>query len=178
MYSYETLQAGASILVSKPCNSHPPYWVTFENKLFPCFFPKYKGLPDLRKYFIVFFCVLSTELRLNFWGGVYPNFEPFLQLKYMKIHIKACPQNCRYAKYLSFATSVILVTVLGSVQFAFLCKVNFDKLPLHKFWAWVETKTDFLRQNQAKIPDNFQVLWIFHIFTENSHKPWLRVGPR
>ena len=49
---YDTLQACASISVSKLYNIHLPYLVTFVNKLFFGFVPEYLGLPVLTKYFV------------------------------------------------------------------------------------------------------------------------------
>ena len=49
----ETLQACASISVSKLYNFHFPYLVTFVNQFFSfCFVPKYLGLPLHTKYFV------------------------------------------------------------------------------------------------------------------------------
>ena len=96
----------------------------------------------------------------------YPNFGPLLHLQYMKIHKKAFSQSCRYGKYLSFATLVTPITVLGAEQFAFPCKVFFAKVQLKKFWAWAETKTGLCwGRITAKASDEFQTLWIFNMFT-------------
>ena len=116
----ETLQACASISVSKLCNFPLPCLVNFVNNLVFCFFPpKYLGLQVLTKYFVKHCLFLSWE-RPQF-SLFYPNFGPLLHLQYMKIHKKAFPQSCRYGKYLSFATLVTHITVLGAEQFAIPC---------------------------------------------------------
>jgi hypothetical protein len=51
----------------------------------------------------------------------------------MKFTKKAFPQSCRYGKYLSFATFITPITVLGVEQFAIPCKVCFAELQLKKF---------------------------------------------
>ena len=57
---YDALQACTSISVSKLCNFHLPYLVTFVNKLAFWFFPpKYLGLPVLKKYLIKNFLLVS-----------------------------------------------------------------------------------------------------------------------
>ena len=53
----------------------------------------------------------------------YPNFKPLLHLQYMKIHIEALPQSCRYGKYILFATLVTPITFFGAEKFAIPCKV-------------------------------------------------------
>ena len=55
----------------------------------------------------------------------YLRFGPLLHLQYMQIHIEAFPQNCRHGKYLSCATLVTPINVLGAEQFAFPCQVFF-----------------------------------------------------
>ena len=54
----------------------------------------------------------------------YPNFGPLLHLQYMKTHIEAFPQSCRWGEYLSFAILVNPITVLENEQLAFPCKKN------------------------------------------------------
>ena len=86
---YETLQACASISVSKLCNFPFPCLVNFVNNLVFCFFPlKYLGLPGLTKYFV------------KNWGRTkfslfYPYFRLLLHLQYMNIQKKAFLQSCR-----------------------------------------------------------------------------------
>ena len=73
--------------------------------------------------------VLSLNFRL-----FYPNFEP-LFLKYMKVHIEASQQSCKYGKY------IILVTVFGlNILFSML---SFFLLQLQNIWAVADTKTVF-----------------------------------
>ena len=54
---YDTLQACASISVSKLYNFHLPYLVTVVNKFFFCCVSKYLELLDLAKYFVKKKCV-------------------------------------------------------------------------------------------------------------------------
>ena len=107
-----TLQACASISVSKLCNFHLPYLVNFVKNLYSVFSPKYLGLPVLTKYFV------PKKLFVS-WGRpsfllFYLNFGPLLHLQYMKFTKKAFLQSCRYGKYCSFATLVTPITVLGA----------------------------------------------------------------
>ena len=101
------------------------------------------------------------------------NFGPLLHLQCMNIQIEAFPQSCRYGKYLSFASLVNPITVLGAEQFAIPCNIAFAKLQLNKFWAWAETKKTDLCWGRitAKASDKFQVLWIFNMFTCSNSIP-------
>ena len=112
------------------------------------------------------------------WGrphflSFYLKFGPHLHLQYMKIHIEAFPQNCRYGKYLSFATLVTPITALGlsnlnSLQSFF----SSAKLQLKKFWAWAETKIGLCwGRITSKASDEFQTLWIFNMFTCSNSIP-------
>ena len=62
----------------------------------------------------------------------------------MKINVEAFPQSFRYGKYISFATLVIPITVLGLSNLHFPAKPFFAKLQLMKVWAWAETKSVFV----------------------------------
>ena len=73
-------QACASISVSKLCNFHLPYLVTFLNKLFCfdnfceyiilfCFVPEDLGFPVLAFFFNCFFFVLRTLIFLTLFLG-------------------------------------------------------------------------------------------------------------
>ena len=73
-------------------------------QLFPCFVPKYLGLPVLTKYFVKN-CSFVSWAKYQF-SLFYFNFGPLLHLQYLKIHMEAFPQSWRYGKYLSFATKV------------------------------------------------------------------------
>ena len=116
-----SLQACASISVSKLCNFPLQCPVNFVNNLIIGFSPpKYLGLPVLTKYFVKKNICLCPEEGLNFLL-FYPNFGPLLHLQCLKINIKAFPQRYRYGKYLSFATLVTPITELGDEQFAFPC---------------------------------------------------------
>ena len=126
-FTLETLQACASISVSKQCNFPIPCLVNFVNSLVFCYFPKYVGLPVLTKYFVkncLFVSWRRPQLLL-----FYPNFGPLLHIKYVKIHKKAFSQSCRYGKHLSFETVFNSITVLWAEQLAFpptFCLPNFS----------------------------------------------------
>ena len=125
--------------------SHPIFY-QFCEKLIFCFPPKYLGLPVLTKYFVKkIVCV--HFYTCNTWHS----------------QKKAFPQSCRYGKYLSFATLVTPITVLGAEQFAFPCNVFFAELQLKKFWAWAENKTGlFWGRITAKALEEFQTNLIFN----------------
>ena len=72
-----------------------------------------RGLPHLVWRRKKIFCVLSLASISAF----YPIFQPLFHLKYTIIHIQAFFHSCRVIKYLSFATLVTLVTVLGAQEF-------------------------------------------------------------
>ena len=118
---YEILQACTSILVSKLCKFHLPNLVNFVNKLVVCFppLPYCLGLPVFTKK-IVNNCLYVSWGRPQFLL-FFPNFGPLLRLQYMIIHIEACPLSCRYGEYISFASLITPITVLGTEQFAFPC---------------------------------------------------------
>ena len=164
---YETLQACASISVSKLYKFNLPYLVTFVNKLVFWFFPNYSGLQVLTKYFVKnsFFVSWGSP---QFWL-FYLIFGLILHLQYMKIPIEAFPQSFRYGKYISFATLVTTITVLGAEPFSFPSKKNFAKLQLKKFWAWAETKTGLCwGRITAKALYEFQTNWTFNRETINK----------
>ena len=52
VFTYEALQACASISVSKLYNFHLPYLVTFFNTFLFCLVPKYLEIPVVTKYFV------------------------------------------------------------------------------------------------------------------------------
>ena len=107
----------------------------------------------------------------------YPNFGSLLHLQYMKIHKKAFPQNCRYGKYLSFASLFTPINVLGVEQFAFPYKFILAKLQLKRFWAWAETKTGLCwGRITAKASDKFQTNWIFNKEHTKQKHQFYRVG--
>ena len=147
----ETLQACTSISVSKLCNFHLPYLVTFVNKLVFCFpLPKFTS------------CLFVSWGRPQF-SLFYHNLGPLLHLQYMKTHADAFSKSRRCGKNLSFATLVTHITVLGAEQFALPCKVVFAKLQLKKFWAWAATKNGLCwGRITAKAFDKFQRNWIFY----------------
>ena len=133
-------------------------------------FPKYLGLPVLKKYFVKN-CLFVSWGRPQF-SLFYPNIGPLLHLQYLKIHKKALPQSYRYGKYLSFAALVTPITFLGAEQFAFPCTLFFAELQLKKFWAWAETKTGLCwGRITAKASDTFQTFWIFNMFTCSNSIP-------
>ena len=112
------------------------------------------------------------------WGRpqVYTNCGLLLYLQYMKIHIEAFPPSCRYGKYLSFASLVTPITVLGVEQFAIPCKVFFCRTSVQfssvQFWAWAETKTGLCwGRITAKASDKFQTVWIFNMFKCSNSIP-------
>ena len=145
---YEALQACASMLVSKRCNFHPPYWVTFEK------------IANSYKIFIKKNSFVS-------WAQPQFPFLPKLHLKYMKIDSVAFTQSCKDVKYLSF-TTLDPCNCLGGSPISISAQVFFNNLQLKKFWAWEETKTGLLwGRIKSQVLDEFPVGWIFHIFTEN-----------
>ena len=81
------------------------------------FSPKYLGLPVLTKYFVKKNS-LCPEEGLNF---CYFN----LTLGHFFTFNTWHSQSCRYGKYLSFATFVTPITVLGAEQFE-ICNVFFS----------------------------------------------------
>ena len=166
---YDTLQACASISVSRLYNFHLPYLVTFANTLFFCFVPKYLGTRILTQNFVNI-CLFVSWRRPQFLL-FYLNFLPLLHQKYMKILNKAFPQSCRYGKYFSFATLDNPVTVLGAEQFVFPCQKLFPQFQLKKFWAWAETKTGFCwGRIRGKAFHEFQANWIFNRATTKKFK--------
>ena len=95
----------------------------------------------------------------------------------MQIHKKTFPQSCRYGKYLSFATLLTPITVLGAEKFAIPCKVFFAELQVKKFWAWAETKTGLCwGRKTAKASDDFQTNWIFKREKEKKKNQFCCVG--
>ena len=106
-----------------------------------------------------------------------PNFGPLLHLKYMKFTKKTFLHRCRYGKYLSFATLVTPITILGAEQFSFPWNFFFAGLQLKKFWAWAETKTGLCwGRITAKASDEFQRDLIFNrVHTKQKHQ-FYRVG--
>ena len=102
----------------------------------------------------------------------YLDFGPLWHLQWMKIHIEDFPQSCRYGKYLSFATLVTPITVLGAEQFAFPCYFFFAELQLKKFWPWAETKIGLCwGRITAKASYACQTFWIFNMFTCSNSIP-------
>ena len=74
-------------------------------------------------------------------------------------------QHFTCGKYLSFATLVTPITVLGAKQFAFPCKKNRQtsaeevcSMSRHQNWS-------LFRQNNSKSMGEFQTFWIFNMFT-------------
>ena len=137
--TYETLQACASISGSKLYNFHLPYLVTFVNKLIVSFFPKCLGLPVLTKIFCKK-CLFVSRGK--------PQFSLFY-LQYLNIQIEGFPKSCRYRKYLSFASLITTITVLGAEQLAFPCYFllssaeNVLSMSRNQNWS-------LLRQNNSK----------------------------
>ena len=81
----------------------------------------------------------------------YLNFQPLLHPKYIKIPIKAFQQNCRYGKYLSFATLDIPVTVLGAEHFVFPCNIFFRRTSAEEVLSMSRNQNwCLLRQNKSK----------------------------
>ena len=90
---------------------------------------------------------------------------------------KSFTHSCRYGKYLSFATLVTPITVLGAEQFAFPYKFILAELQLKRFWAWAETKTGLCwGRITAKASDEFQTNWIVNRETKKQKHHFYRVG--
>ena len=137
--------------------------------------PKYLGLPLLTKYFVKK-CLSVSWGRPQFLL-FYPNFGPLLHLQYMKIHKNTFPWSRRYGKYLSFATLVTPITVLGAEQFAFPYSFILAELQLKRFWAWAETKTGLCwGRITAKASDEFQTNLIFNRETKKEKHHFYRIG--
>ena len=98
----------------------------------------------------------------------------------MKIHVAAFSQSCRYGKYLSFATLVTPITVMGDEHFAFPFKVFFpcqtsteEVLSMSRNQNW-----SLLRQNKSKSIWRFlNILDLQHVHTFQFN-PQLRIGYR
>ena len=89
----------------------------------------------------------------------YPNFKPLFHLIYRNIHIEAFPQSCRYVQYLSFATLVHLVTVLGPEEFAFRCYNFFLQTSAAEVPSMGRNQNwSFFWQNKGKSPCLFSSL--------------------
>ena len=87
---------------------------------------------------------------------------------------KAFPHNCRYGKYLSFATfnSHPYNCLGGWAIYISLQRFFFAELQLKKFWAWAKTKTGLCwGRITAKAFDAFQTFWIFNMFTCSNSIP-------
>ena len=165
------LQGNASLRIN--LTSH--IWSFFLNTLFFCFVPKYLGIPVLTKYFATIWLFLS-------WGRppfllFYPNFRPFLHPKYIKNLIKAFLQNCRYGKYLSFATLHTTVTELGLSNLYFPATFFFFQTSFEEVLSMSRNQNWYLlRQNKSKSIwqiSNTLDLQHVHMFKFN---PQLRVG--
>ena len=145
----ETLQACASISVSKLCNFPLPCLVNFVNIYYSVCFPKYLRLPVLTKYFVKN-CLFVSWGRPQF-SLLYLNIGPLLHLQYTKIHKKAFSQSYRYGKYLSFAALVTPITFLGAEQFVFPCTLFFAEFQLKKVLSMSRNQNwSLLRQNNSK----------------------------
>ena len=113
------LQACASISVSKLYNFPLQCLGNFVNNLVLSLFPKYLGLPVLTKYFVKIVCLCPEEgLNFRYVTLTLGHFDTYNAYKFTK---KAFPESCRLGKYLSFATLVDPITVLGAEQFSFPC---------------------------------------------------------
>ena len=100
------------------------------------------------------------------------NFGPLLHLHYIKIHIEAFTQSWRYGRYISFATLVTPIPVLGAEQFAFPCEFFFAEFQLKKFWAWAEAKTNLCwGRITSKTSETFQTFWIFNMLKCSNSIP-------
>ena len=118
---------------SKLCNFHLPSLVSFVNKLFFCLVPKYLELPVLKNIFC------KKKLFVS-WGRphfllFYLNFGPLLHLHFMKIHIDAFPQSCRYSKVHDFQCFVADQGIKFDARVTALCNCNFKKLFVQKLSA-------------------------------------------
>ena len=85
--AYDTLQAWASISVSKLYNFHLPYVVTFVNKLFFCFVPRITSSYKISCKNCLFVSWGRPQFSL-----FYHTSGPLWHLQYMKMHIEAFPQ--------------------------------------------------------------------------------------
>ena len=86
----------------------------------------------------------------------YINFGPFLHLQYRKIYIEAFLQSVRYSKYLSFATLVNPVTVVGGWALcisliSFFCRTSAEEL-----LSMSRNQNCFLGRIKQQVSDEFQ----------------------
>ena len=115
---------------------NPPIESVLRNGFFSCFVPEYLGLQFLRKILFNKLCVFVLSLNFRFF---YPNYEPLI-LKYIKVHIEAFPQSCRYGKYLCLVTVLGMNNLCVRARFFFTSAPKVLSLSRKDNWPFVEAE--------------------------------------